>query len=163
MQEMISIFNVSAAEVGFGALIIMLAVWVLLLEMRLRRTTRGSDGKSIEKHIASAVDDYKKFGSFKQTVEDTLGSIDSRLGGSIRGFAVVRFNPFSGNEGNKQSFAIALLSEVGDGLIISTLHARERVSIFTKEIRKFEAQQELIDEERQALEKARNSLHNTTQ
>ncbi|NIT70429.1 DUF4446 family protein, partial [candidate division KSB1 bacterium] len=58
------------------------------------------------------------------------------------GVGTVRFNPFKGTGGG-QSFAAAFLSEHGNGVVISTLYSRERVSVFAKPIQSFASEYEL--------------------
>ena len=79
---------------------------------------------------------------------------DTKLGESIRGIGTVRFNPF-GELGSNQSFAIALLNEANNGVVISSLYTRERVSVFAKPIKNMQSEYELSDEEKEALAKAK--------
>lgn len=145
--------------IGGGAVLAILLIWNVLLEWRLRRLTRGADGENLESHLASIARDYQDLEDFKKAVHERFENIDGRVQGSMRGIGMIRFNPFAGSGASKPSFAAAFLSENGDGLVISSLHARDSVSIFTKNIAKFTSEQELTDEEKQALEKAKNSLH----
>ena len=67
----------------------------------------------------------------------------------------MRFNPFKGTGGGgNQSFAIALTDEKGDGVILSSLHARDRISIFAKAVQSGKSELGLTDEETTALTKA---------
>jgi hypothetical protein len=50
------------------------------------------------------------------------------------------------------------LNEKGDGAILSTLHSRDRVNVYSKEIQGFKSPVMLTEEEVQALTKAQNSL-----
>lgn len=145
--------------VGSVAVVLLLLIWNLMLEWRLRRLCKGANGNNLEAHISSIARDYEEFTAFKKTMEGRIEDINTRVQGSLRGVGMIRFNPFAGSGSSKPSFAAAFLSESGDGLVISTLHARDSVSIFTKNIVKFVGEQELTDEEQQALEKAKNSLH----
>lgn len=145
--------------VGAGAVIALLLIWNVLLEWRLRRLTHGSNGKSLEAHIASIARDYTEFKEFRKALEQHVATIDTRLKDSIRGTGIVRFNPFAGSGTSKPSFAAAFVSENGNGLVISTLHARDSVSIFSKTITNFKSEHELTEEESGALEKAQKSLH----
>jgi hypothetical protein len=46
------------------------------------------------------------------------------------------FKAFDGmKSGGTNSFSLALLNEEGDGVILSTLHSRERVNVYSKEIK----------------------------
>lgn len=145
--------------ISAGVALALLLLWNISLEFRLRRLTRGSDGKNLESHIASIARDYQDLEEFKNELHKRLKNIDVRIKGSVSGIGVVRFHPFAGSADSKPSFAVAFLSEAGDGLIISTLHARNSVSIFSKDIVDFKSEKELSEEEAGALEKARNSLH----
>jgi hypothetical protein len=66
---------------------------------------------------------------------------------------VVRFNPFEDTGGN-QSFAIALLDAHGDGVVISSLHARGSTRIYAKAVRAGRADGAASAEEAQALRQA---------
>jgi hypothetical protein len=65
----------------------------------------------------------------------------------------IRFNPFP-DQGSNQSFAIGLLNEEKDGVVISSLYSRERMSVFAKPIKNGKSDYELTQEEKEALQKA---------
>jgi hypothetical protein len=73
---------------------------------------------------------------------------------SIRGLETIRFNPFP-DQGSNQSFAISFQNEDGDGVVISSLYARERMSVFAKPIKKGSSTYELTDEEREVINKSK--------
>ncbi len=135
-------------------------MWVIFLEFRLRRLTRGSNGKNLESHIAQIVKNYELVKDEQEATAAKLTDVNTRLSNSVQGIGLVRFNPFAGSGDSKPSFALALLSEDGDGVIVSTLHARDRVTLFSKQIIKFSPESEITDEEKQALDIAQDSLHN---
>lgn len=68
--------------------------------------------------------------------------------------AWVRFNPFE-DTGSDQSFALALLDGEDNGLVISSLHGRDRTRIYCKPVISGGASDyPLSDEEAQAIQKA---------
>jgi hypothetical protein len=69
---------------------------------------------------------------------------------AIQRVGLVRFNPFEDTGGN-QSFALALLDQHGDGLVISSLHARTGTRVYGKAIAGGKAEAALSDEEAEAL------------
>ena len=72
---------------------------------------------------------------------------------------MVRFNPFSGDgSGGNQSFAAAFLDEKGSGVVLSSLYARDRVGLYAKPIEKGASSFELTKEEKEALERAQESI-----
>src|SRR6185369_12752051 len=84
-------------------------------------------------------------------------NIDARLATSIRSVAMKRFDPFQ-NAGGQQSFATALLNEKGDGIVISGIHARDGVRVYSKDVSNFKSERELSEEEAQAIEEAKKKL-----
>ena len=68
---------------------------------------------------------------------------------------LVRFSPFEDTGGN-QSFALALLDESDDGLIISSLHSRTGTRIYAKAVSNGKADATTSPEETQAIDQARN-------
>lgn len=93
---------------------------------------------------------------FKKEITDYLETVENRLKKSIQAVHTVRFNPFKGTTGSggNQSFATAFINEKGDGVVVSSLYAREHVSIFSKPIVKGASEYELSDEEKEAVDTA---------
>jgi len=71
----------------------------------------------------------------------------------VRNIETVRFNPFI-DAGSNQSFAIAMLNDEGNGVVMSSLYARDRMSIFAKPIVRGKSEFELSSEEKEVLSKA---------
>ncbi|MBI2475960.1 MAG: DUF4446 family protein [Candidatus Taylorbacteria bacterium] len=144
--------------VGSAIVIAILITLVIHLEFRLNRLLRGKTGKDLEAVIAGNVSDIKRFKQFREEIERYLETVEQRLCQSVRGVGTVRFNPFKGKgEGGNQSFAASFLNEKG-GVAISSLYSRDRVSVFAKPINNFKSAYELTKEEREAIEKARQTL-----
>lgn len=73
----------------------------------------------------------------------------------IQRVSLIRFNPFDDTGGN-QSFALSLLNDRGDGVVISSLHSRETTRIYGKPVKNFsEGGFEFSAEEKQAIEMAK--------
>ncbi|HRY30972.1 MAG TPA: DUF4446 family protein [Candidatus Paceibacterota bacterium] len=136
---------------------LILIAWNIRLEIKNRRLLRGKNAKSLEDTIMTIQKDLDKFAVFRKEIEAYLTNIEKRLGTCIRGVQNISFNAFQGLDSGGRSFASAFLDEKGDGVIISSLHARERVSIFAKQIKRYKSEVELSEEEKMALTKARES------
>jgi hypothetical protein len=95
--------------------------------------------------------------NFKRELELYLQTVEKRLSKSIQGVENINFNAFKGSETGGKSFATAFLNEKGDGVIISSLYARERISIFSKQVKGFKPEVDLSEEEKTALTKAKES------
>lgn len=137
------------------AISVVLIVWIFILERRIKKLLAGKDAQSLESTICSLGEDIHNLQKFQSDTESYLSDADKRIRRSIQGVNTIRFNAFKGNgEGGNQSFAIALLSENGDGAVISSLYARERMSVFAKPIKNFASEFEMTEEEKEAVRKA---------
>jgi Protein of unknown function (DUF4446) len=92
-----------------------------------------------------------------RTVENRMAEVDGRYRqladrsrGSLQHIGLVRFNPFT-DTGSDQSFAIALLDDERNGIVVSALHGRAGTRIFAKPIRAGQSTHALSDEEQEAL------------
>jgi hypothetical protein len=68
---------------------------------------------------------------------------------------LVRFNPFK-EMGGDQSFSLALLDKENSGFIITSLNSRQGNRIFAKPLNKGNSTYQLSEEEKQAVEEAKN-------
>ena len=66
---------------------------------------------------------------------------------------VADYNPFS-DTGGDQSFAIALLDSLGNGVVLSSLHSRTDTRVFAKAVQNGRSKYQLSDEEQDAIKKA---------
>ena len=128
--------------------------WIIVTEKRLKRFFLGKKAKDLEDTILALENDIKELRQAREKIDGQINTLNSKLKKSIRGVEVVRFNPFP-DQGSNQSFAIGMLNEEGNGLVMSSLYSRERMSVFAKPVKSGKSEYELSAEEKQALEKAR--------
>jgi hypothetical protein len=152
--------TLSLIVVALVAAVIVLAAWVAwlqrseaLLRRRLRRVL--PEGES---------------GGFDEVLDRQLTSIDSLTGRvdalnklhhelealsqrTIQKVGVIRYNPFA-DTGGDQSFAIALLDSLGNGVVLSSLHSRTDTRVFAKPVQSGRSKYQLSDEEQDAIKKA---------
>ncbi len=141
-----------------GFLLALLALILqTVLRRRLARLALGPNG-SMEESLNLLTTEAKEMRQFRAELEKYLKHAESRLRTSVRGVGVVRFNPFQNGQGGNQSFAVAFLDEQLDGVVFSTLYARERVGVYAKPILQGASSFELTDEEKEAIAKAKASL-----
>ena len=140
------------AIILLGLAVILLIVWLVLLERRIGRLTGGSDARSLEDTINKNQSELEQLFQFRQEVLGELTELDKRIRRKIHGVKTLRFNPFQGTgSGGNQSFATALLDEDGNGVVISSLYSREKMSVFAKPIKERVSEFELTEEEAEVL------------
>ncbi|MFH1181259.1 MAG: DUF4446 family protein [bacterium] len=75
---------------------------------------------------------------------------------NIQKVGMVRFNPFK-ETGSDLSFSAALLDDNDSGVVITSLYTRQDNRIYGKPIKNGESEYQLSDEEKLAIEKAKNN------
>lgn len=133
--------------------------WIVRLEIKIKRLLIGKDAKTLEDSIVSANSNIQKLNNFQKEVTEHFINIEKRLKRSLQAVETIRFNPFKGTgDGGSQSFSTSFLSENGHGVVISSLYSRDRVSVFSKPLEKFESQFELTEEEKEVIGNAKKTL-----
>jgi len=136
-----------------GLALLILIAWMCVTERRLKRFFMGKKAKDLEDTVILLQDEIMKLKTAKEHAEREIGTLHAKLRKSIRGVHTMRFNPFP-DQGSNQSFAIGLLNEDGDGVVVSSLYSRDRMSVFAKPIKNKKSEYELSNEEREALKNA---------
>lgn len=136
----------------FGAAILILLAVVFVLERKISKFPRDKNGSSLEEMIHSLGHNVKEVEKTNDLIKRHLTVMEERLRRSVQHVKTVRFNPFR-DQGSNQSFATAFLDENGDGVVISSLYSRDRVSIYAKPVNRYTSTYELSEEEKTALEK----------
>jgi len=136
-----------------GICIVWGALWAFSTERRLRRFFLGKKAKDLEDTIVKLEEHITALKSAQEKTEKNITEINQKLKKSIRGLETIRFNPFP-DQGSNQSFAVGMLNEEGDGVVVSSLYSRERMSVFAKPIKMGKSEYELTEEEKAVLKKA---------
>lgn len=134
--------------------ILVVAIWMVITEKRLKRFFLGKKAKDLEETINILEKEISLLKEARKNTESELETINKKLKKSVRGLETIRFNPFP-DQGSNQSFAIGILNEEDNGVVISSLYSRERMSIFAKPIKAGKSEYELTEEEKEVLKKAK--------
>ncbi len=137
-----------------AGVIFILIIWVITTEIRLRKFWRGGGAQNLEGLMTQISKQVENLKNTQTEINSHLVTVDKRLNKSIRKVETLRFNPFV-DAGSNQSFAISFINDEGDGVIISSLYARDRMSIFAKPVTDGKSEFELTTEEKEVLKKSR--------
>lgn len=137
-----------------SGIVILLLLWIGLTEYRFKKFFAGTKARNLEEVMITLGEQMKELKESQDKINKHLIIVDSRLNKSIRSVETVRFNPFL-DAGSNQSFAISFLNDEGNGVVMSSLYARDRMSIFAKPIVDGKSEFELSIEEKEVLEKSK--------
>jgi hypothetical protein len=145
------------------ALVVVLAIWVITLQLRLNRMVRhynrlfsGTTFGTFEDAMDRYVSRLDETVSHVDALSQLCKTVETNLLGTIQRVGIVRFNPFS-DTGSDQSFAVALLDGNGSGIVLSSLFSRSSTRIFAKSVVAGKSSHPLTDEEREAIDQAMQS------
>lgn len=86
-----------------------------------------------------------------------LSNCENETNISIKKIGIVNFDAFDDVRGNL-SFALAMLDNSNDGIILTSLFGHNSCNTYVREIKNGETSVKLLIEEREALAKAKNKL-----
>ncbi|MDD5936128.1 MAG: DUF4446 family protein [Clostridiales bacterium] len=140
------------------ALVLVCMVLSKLSKMKKRYNAfmGGADGKTLE---SSVLNRFKEIDTLKEetkAMKEEIKKISENLLSAYQKCGIVKYDAFK-EMGGKLSFSMCLLDDNNDGIILTSMHSsREGCYTYVKEIIKGESFVLLSEEERQALEEAKN-------
>lgn len=144
------------------AVSVLLLIWVIILTFlyvkavrHYRKLTAGVTKENLMRVLEEHFSRIEGLEQAASVIKKDIEGIKKEDLTHVQRVGLTRFNPF-GDTGGNQSFALALLDDHGDGVVISSLHSRESTRIYGKPVRNFsESGFEFSAEEKQAIERAK--------
>ena len=130
------------------------AMQVSKLKVRIDKLTGGVEGGDLEAILGEHLETVHQVGRELDELTARIAFVESSARHYFSKEGLVRFNPFPDTGGN-QSFALALLDESDDGVVISSLHSRTGTRIYAKGVLGGKADTSLSAEEQEAIDGAR--------
>jgi len=140
------------AVLGFLFFDALLAFWIFYLRKNIRKIFR-SGSTDLEKVLLELRQNEVAFEEALKSVVARVGKLENELPRDLRRVGLVRYNPFS-DSGGDQSFALALLNDQNDGIVLSSLYGREMNRVYAKLIKQGRSQYQLTEEEKKAISEA---------
>lgn len=154
--------GVSIVGLGIGLVVLFLTLVALLawqarrigrLRRRVDGLTRGTEGHSLEAVLDAHLDKVSAVSRELDEFNARAAAVEANGRRAVQRMALVRFNPFEETGGN-QSFALALLDANGDGIVVSSLHARASTRVYARTVMAGTSAATLSDEEADAVRQA---------
>ncbi len=139
--------------VGFIAIAIFALIRLFILDKRLTNLLSGKHANNFEDVIDEFVKTSRRLDERTKLIAQEIDNINERLAKAIQKVHTIRFNPFR-DQGGTQSFATCFMDENGDGLVISSLYSRDKVSVYAKPLKDGKSEYELSQEEKESIDKA---------
>ncbi|MCA9389868.1 DUF4446 family protein [candidate division WWE3 bacterium] len=140
------------AALIFWVLLLTLALW---RQMKINRRLIGDDSaRSLRKIVLEQMDKVGAMQVDLANVEDIISSATNANVSTVQRIGLVRFSPFE-DTGSDQSFVLALLDGTNTGIVLSSLHGRDRTRMYAKKVIKGKCEEySLSEEEQEAINQA---------
>ncbi|MFQ3611404.1 MAG: DUF4446 family protein, partial [Fimbriimonadales bacterium] len=87
-----------------------------------------------------------------------LERLQSQTDHCLQRVGMVRYDAFP-DIGGHQSFALAVMDEHGDGVVLSGIHSRQEMRVYAKPLQSHSSPIGLSEEEKQAIREAKQGNH----
>ncbi|MFD2117408.1 DUF4446 family protein [Paenibacillus yanchengensis] len=139
---------------------IILFVWLIVISVKFKKVKTkynsfiaGQGVHDLENVVIAIQEKIQLNGTQLQQIEEQLQTVQQRMPLQKSKVGIVRFNPF-GETGHNLSFAIAIINEQQDGIVLSAIHNRENSIVYAKPISQGQSTYKLTPEELEAVEQA---------
>lgn len=134
----------------FGVWLLVLTVFVWRMLALFNKLTRGVEVTDLKKVLEKVLD--REGQNEKEIIEadKRIGHLEEDGKLHIQKVGLTRFNPFK-ELGGDHSFSLAILDAQDSGIIITSLHTRDRTRVYMKDIKRGKSSFELSGEEKKAL------------
>ena len=129
--------SLSIIAIIWSVLITITLVWLYRIFKDLIKISKAKDFINNTKEIKEIKSDFESFKNLSKA--------------NIQKFGLVKFNPFN-ETGGDHSFSLSLLDGRKNGIVITSLHTRERTRLYVKDIVSGKSKIELSNEEQKALQ-----------
>ena len=156
-----SLTNLNSDSIAFILIIlaiVALLLWIFILNKKIQLLLAGGIGRDIPEAIGELTKRVSALQTFETDTITFLQDLNRRVRKSPQGISLVRFNAFKDGGNGGQSFALSVLDEEGNGIVISSIYGRGHVGVYSKPITKFESTFELTEEEKEAIKESKKKL-----
>lgn len=145
--------------IGTTFVLLILVVYLLVklnsMSSKYAILMKGSEDKSLEEMFIKRLETIDETVKGLAMLESRHTELRKQVQGCVQRVGMVRFNAYGDISGDL-SYAVALLDEKGDGVVLSGMTSRHDARPYAKPIEADASRYTLIDEEKQAISMAKN-------
>ncbi len=165
MNEVLALINEygTIITIALIALVFILIIVVIVcltslskLEKKYRRLMRGNNNKNLEELLLNYLDKIDEMKEATDKIEGICEHTSSLTTACIQKLSIVRYKAFE-DVGSDLSYSLALLDGNNNGVILTSIYARNESTTYAKPIDKGISRYDLSEEEEKVLYQSMNS------
>ena len=163
MQEIIEFLKTDTFLIIMAIAVIILFIAFIAIVVKLSNVQKKY--KTFLNKLGNGKDIYEDLDNYMYRVErvekqnaeilNYIKNVDNDLNKCIQKIGIVRYNAFQ-DTGSDLSFALALLDEKNNGVVLNGIYSREMSNIYAKPVENGKSKYTISEEENLAIEKAIN-------
>ena len=164
MENMLEILRSDAFLVIIGVLAIVLFIGMIIILIRTANLNKRyqqfikklGNGRNIEEDLENYMYRVEKVERQNADILSFCKGLEEDVTTCIQKVGIVRYNAFK-DTGSDLSFALAMLDEKNNGVVLNGIYSREMSNIYAKPVENGESKYTISAEEKEAIDKAIHS------
>ncbi|MBR5271371.1 MAG: DUF4446 family protein [Clostridia bacterium] len=163
MEIIDNIIKSEAFLIGVAVINLLLFILYICNLLKLKKINKNyksfmkkiGNGNNIEEMLQKYITKVEEVNSKSEEILNYCTRLDKDISLCIKKIGMVRYSAFK-DTGSDLSFALALLNDNNDGVLLNGIYSREMSNIYAKQVNKGKTNAKVSEEEKQALEIAIN-------
>ena len=164
MENMLEVLKNDTFVVIIGILVIVLFLGMCVILIRIANLNKRyqqfmkklGNGRNIEEDLENYMYRVEKVEKQNADIISFCKGLEEDVTTCIQKIGIVRYNAFK-DTGSDLSFALAMLDEKNNGVVLNGIYSREMSNIYAKPVENGKSKYTISEEEQEAIDRAINS------
>ncbi|MBS6252825.1 MAG: DUF4446 family protein [Clostridium sp.] len=163
MENILELLKTDKFLIALSVIVILLVIGLVIVIIKFNKISKKytefmkklGNGKNIEEDLENYMYRVERVEKQNAEILNYIKNVDNDLNKCIQKIGIVRYNAFQ-DTGSDLSFALALLDEKNNGVVLNGIYSREMSNIYAKPVENGKSKYTISEEENLAIEKAIN-------
>ena len=161
MENIVEFFRTDNFLILISAIVCILLIGFIIMIVKLFSINKKykaflkkiGNGENIEEDLENYMYRVERVEKQNAEMRGLINAIDTNMSNCIQKIGIVRYNAFK-DTGSDLSFALAMLDENNNGIVLNGIYSREMSNIYAKPVEKGKSKYIISEEEKEAIQKA---------
>ena len=156
--------NLEIALLVLNIILMILVIFTNIKFVLFKKQSRDfmkklGDGTNIEEMLKKYIKATDYVNQENALIKSNIKNIEKEMKSNLQNVGIVRYNAFD-DVGSNLSFAVAILDDYNNGIVLNGIYARETSSVYAKPVVNGDSEYPLSNEEKEAIKKAKHIKKN---